>query len=123
MKSAMIKQICPFCGSEVTRPYEICNGFCKCGAKYYAHEKIWLDRKTGKEVHLPQSNKIVTVVPSESPCECASCGATNTREPNKIITRMFTLSIGKHRIPLCAECVERVQYAIQDAERRYHGTT
>ena len=42
-----IKHQCPFCGEWVEH-YESCNGFCKCWAKYYTQDKIWLNRKTGE---------------------------------------------------------------------------
>ena len=42
---------CPFCGSKVKRPYDTTNGFCNCGAKYYAMDKLWLNRKTGETVY------------------------------------------------------------------------
>ena len=45
-----IKNKCPFCGETVERLFEMCNGFCKCGAKYYFLEKVWLDRNTGEEI-------------------------------------------------------------------------
>lgn len=41
---------CPFCGEIVERVYAVCNGFCKCGAKYYSRDKTWLNRKTGEEI-------------------------------------------------------------------------
>ena len=44
------KNKCPFCGNKVKRRFEICNGFCSCGAKYYALEKIWLNRNTGEVI-------------------------------------------------------------------------
>ena len=42
---------CPFCGNKVNRLYDICNGFCSCGAKYYVRDKMWLNRKTGERVY------------------------------------------------------------------------
>ena len=42
-----IKRQCPFCG-EWVEYYEDCNGFCKCFAKYYSQDKVWLNRKTGE---------------------------------------------------------------------------
>lgn len=42
-----IKHKCPFCG-ELVEHYKICNGLCKCGAKYYTNNKLWLNRKTGE---------------------------------------------------------------------------
>lgn len=38
---------CPFCG-ETIEHYENCNGFCKCFAKYYSKQKVWLNRNTGE---------------------------------------------------------------------------
>ena len=43
------KRICPFCHRLVEGTHLV-NAFCECGAKYYYHSDIWLDRKTGKEV-------------------------------------------------------------------------
>lgn len=45
--SRTIKHQCPFCG-EWVKHYDICNGFCSCSAKYYSHNKVWLNRKTGE---------------------------------------------------------------------------
>lgn len=45
-----IKNKCPFCGEIVERRFEECNGFCKCGAKYYFNTKEWLNRKTGERL-------------------------------------------------------------------------
>lgn len=45
-----ITGICPFCGSYVERLFEQTNGFCKCGAKYYFMDKLWLNRKTGETI-------------------------------------------------------------------------
>lgn len=42
-----IKHQCPFC-NEWVEHYESCNGFCKCSAKYYSQQNVWLNRKTGK---------------------------------------------------------------------------
>ena len=48
--STKIINICPFCGSPVERLFEQANGFCRCGAKYYFMDKLWLNRKTGDRV-------------------------------------------------------------------------
>ena len=48
-KDHRYKKECPFCHS-------ICessiggNLFCRCNAKYYYEDKVWLDRNTGKEI-------------------------------------------------------------------------
>lgn len=48
-KDHRYKKECPFCHS-------ICEGFiggnlfCRCNAKYYYEDKVWLDRNTGKEI-------------------------------------------------------------------------
>jgi hypothetical protein len=40
---------CPFCGKfHIAKPY--LNIICGCGAKYYAMNGEWWDRKTGKKV-------------------------------------------------------------------------
>lgn len=43
------KKQCPFCGSTCEN-FKGSNLFCKCGAKYYYFDDVWLNRKTGKEV-------------------------------------------------------------------------
>ena len=45
-----IINICPFCGSSIERLFEQTNGFCKCSAKYYFMDKLWLNRKTGETI-------------------------------------------------------------------------
>lgn len=42
-----MKHQCPFC-NEYIEQYEFCNGICKCFAKYYANENVWLNRNTGE---------------------------------------------------------------------------
>ena len=42
-----IKHQCPFCGEWVVH-WNTCNGFCKCFAKYYSFDNIWLDRHSNK---------------------------------------------------------------------------
>jgi hypothetical protein len=37
---------CPFCGKDYEQRVHI-NIICNCGAKYYFHDNVWLDRKTG----------------------------------------------------------------------------
>ena len=43
------KKVCPFCGANCEN-FEGSNLFCNCSAKYYWEDKVWLNRKTGKEV-------------------------------------------------------------------------
>lgn len=43
------KKVCPFCKS-VCESFEGSNLFCKCNAKYYWEDKVWLNRNTGEEV-------------------------------------------------------------------------
>jgi hypothetical protein len=49
MNIKILKSQCPFCG-EIVEYFEMCNGFCKCGAKYYFLNKTWLNRNTGEEI-------------------------------------------------------------------------
>lgn len=42
-----IRHRCPFC-NEIVEHYENCNGFCKCFAKYYSNQNIWLNRNNGE---------------------------------------------------------------------------
>lgn len=43
---------CPFCKRKhFTRPH--LNVLCHCGAKFYIHNGLWLNRKTGEEVKEP----------------------------------------------------------------------
>lgn len=43
---------CPFCNSIVVRVSKNGNGFCRCSAKYYGEDRIWLHRKTGKTIKI-----------------------------------------------------------------------
>lgn len=52
-----IKHQCPFCGEWVEHNWE-CNGFCKCFAKYYSQDQVWLNRKTG-ETRITNCLKVV----------------------------------------------------------------
>lgn len=40
---------CPFCHIK-HRKLKGCNIICYCNAKYYYCDRVWLDRKTGKEI-------------------------------------------------------------------------
>ena len=43
------KRKCPWCG-EVCEGYEGNNLFCRCFAKFYWEDKVWLNRNTGEEI-------------------------------------------------------------------------
>ena len=43
------KRICPWCGN-ICEGYEGNNLFCKCFAKFYWEDKVWLNRNTGEEI-------------------------------------------------------------------------
>lgn len=51
--------VCPFCNTTNYGLYHTHNLFCSCGAKYYAKDKIWLNRTTGEEVYIDEQSKIV----------------------------------------------------------------
>ena len=42
-----MKHQCPFC-NEWVEHLQLCNGFCKCFAKYYVNDNVWLNRNTGE---------------------------------------------------------------------------
>lgn len=47
---------CPFCHA-ICENFRGGNLFCRCNAKYYYAERVWLDRNTGKEVwDEPEAN-------------------------------------------------------------------
>ena len=48
-KDHRYKKECPFCHS-ICENFIGCNLFCRCNAKYYYNDKVWLDRNTGKEI-------------------------------------------------------------------------
>ena len=49
MERARYKKVCPFCKS-VCENFKGSNLFCKCNAKYYYFDNVWLNRNTGEEV-------------------------------------------------------------------------
>ena len=44
------KVACPFCGKEHKQHIYI-NSICGCGAKFYYHNFIWLNRATGEKFY------------------------------------------------------------------------
>ena len=50
---------CPWCG-EICEAYEGNNLFCKCFAKFYWEDKVWLNRKTGEEVWEDKDTNVLT---------------------------------------------------------------
>ena len=48
-KKRTYKKVCPFCNA-VCENIAGGNLFCKCNAKYYWDDKVWLNRKTGERV-------------------------------------------------------------------------
>ena len=58
-----VKHKCPFCGEWVEH-WESCNGFCRCSAKYYSSQQVWLNRKTG-ETRKVDTNDFIEMVGDE----------------------------------------------------------
>jgi hypothetical protein len=48
-ESKRYRKTCPFCGT-VCENFDYMNLFCKCNAKYYLFDKVWLNRNTGEQV-------------------------------------------------------------------------
>ena len=46
---------CPFCNTKTTQ-HEFLNIICKCGAKYYYADKLWLNRDTGERIKQLEEN-------------------------------------------------------------------
>lgn len=55
-KDHRYKKECPFCHS-ICKGFIGGNLFCRCNAKYYYEDKVWLDRNTGKEVWEDEQRK------------------------------------------------------------------
>jgi hypothetical protein len=49
MELKRYKRVCPFCKALCWSVVPM-NIICKCNAKYYYFDKVWLDRSTGEEV-------------------------------------------------------------------------
>lgn len=54
-KDHRYKKECPFCHSTY-ESFIGCNLFCRCNAKYYYQDKVWLDRNTGKVIYDDERN-------------------------------------------------------------------
>jgi hypothetical protein len=57
-KVTLLTVKCPFCGNKIKKLYATTNAFCNCGAKYYAMDKLWLNRKTGETVYETSGKRI-----------------------------------------------------------------
>ena len=53
-----LRHQCPFCGEYIEHSV-FCNGFCKCFAKYYPNDDIWLNRNTGETRKGTQNLKCI----------------------------------------------------------------